>query len=67
MGALFILVTLILGGTLYLACPTFHDEDKDKLRVPKNFDDLKTLNVLLKKYRDIYPYRILISFICVYL
>ena len=45
----------------------WNSEDKDKLRIPKNFDDLKTLNTLLKKYRDIYPYRILISFICVYL
>lgn len=44
-----------------------NSEDKDKLRIPKNFDDLKTLNTLLKKYRNIYPYRILISFICVYL
>jgi hypothetical protein len=25
MGALFIVVTLILGGTLYLACPTLQE------------------------------------------
>ena len=44
-----------------------NSEDKDKLHIPKNFDDLKTLNTLLKKYRDIHPYRILVTFICVYL
>jgi hypothetical protein len=41
--------------------------DRDKLRIPKSFEQLKTLNDLLKKYRDIYPFRILICFIVTYL
>ena len=41
--------------------------DKDKLRIPKSFEQLKDLNDLLKKYRDIYPFQIFVCFVVTYL
>ena len=32
--------------------------DRPMLRIPKSFVQLQDLNTLLKKYRDVYPYRI---------
>jgi hypothetical protein len=42
-------------------------EDRKDLRIPKSFAQLQALNFLLKKYRDVYPYRIFICYITVYL
>lgn len=44
-----------------------NSEDRPLLRIPKSFQQLKELNGLLKKYRDIYPYRILVSYVTTYL
>ena len=41
--------------------------DRDKLRIPKSFEQLKDLNDLLKKYRDIYPFQIFVCFVVTYL
>ena len=41
--------------------------DKDKLRIPKSFEQLKDLNDRLKKYRDIYPFQIFVCFVVTYL
>ena len=41
--------------------------DRPLLRIPKSFAQLQDLNGLLKKYRDIYPYRILICYVITYL
>jgi uncharacterized membrane protein YdjX (TVP38/TMEM64 family) len=41
--------------------------DRPRLRIPKSFAQLQDLNGLLKKYRDIYPYRIVICYIITYL
>lgn len=41
--------------------------DRDKLRIPKSFDQLKDLNDLLKKYRDIYPVQIFVCFVVTYM
>jgi hypothetical protein len=46
---------------------TCHREDRPLLRIPKSFAQLQDLNYLLKKYRDIYPYRIFISYVLTYL
>ncbi|KAF8440288.1 hypothetical protein L210DRAFT_3539182 [Boletus edulis BED1] len=67
MAALFLLATLVLGGTLFLVLPTLEPDDRPFLRIPKSFDDLKALNGLLKKYRDIYPTRIVICYVITYL
>ncbi|KZT06117.1 oxalate transporter [Laetiporus sulphureus 93-53] len=67
MAAVFILSTAFLGGTLWFALPTLDEEDRPDLRVPKSFAQLQALNTLLKKYRDIYPYRIIICYVNTYL
>ncbi|KAF9234616.1 hypothetical protein BU15DRAFT_52414 [Melanogaster broomeanus] len=67
MAAVFIISSLLLGGTLWLALPTLQDDDRPLLRIPKSFEDLQALNGLLKKYRDIYPYRIVICYVITYL
>ncbi|KAH7884598.1 oxalate transporter [Phlebopus sp. FC_14] len=67
MAAVFVISSLVLGGTLWLAFPTLQEDDRPLLRIPKSFDDLQALNGLLKKYRDIYPYRIVICYVITYL
>lgn len=41
--------------------------DRPLLRIPKSFSQLQDLNGLLKKYRDIYPYRIVVCYVITYL
>ncbi|KAF5367439.1 hypothetical protein D9758_003806 [Tetrapyrgos nigripes] len=67
MACIFVLSTLLLGGTLWLALPTLEEQDRPLLRLPKSFQQLQELNGLLKKYRDIYPYRIVVCYIITYL
>ncbi|EGN98989.1 hypothetical protein SERLA73DRAFT_181761 [Serpula lacrymans var. lacrymans S7.3] len=67
MAAVFVISTAILGGTLWLALPTLDEDDRPLLRIPKSFAQLQALNSLLKKYRDIYPYRIVICYVVTYL
>nr|BAJ10704.1 oxalate transporter [Fomitopsis palustris] len=67
MAAIFVVSTLFLGGTLWLALPTLDEEDRPDLRIPKSFAQLQALNTLLKKYRDIYPYRIVVCYVTTYL
>lgn len=42
-------------------------EDRPHLKIPKSFLELQALNTLLKKYRDIYPYRIVVCYVTTYL
>ncbi|KAJ7931361.1 hypothetical protein B0H13DRAFT_2308528 [Mycena leptocephala] len=67
MVCIFLASTLLLGSILWLALPTLEEDDRPKLRVPKSFAQLQDLNGILKKYRDIYPYRIVICFVVTYL
>ncbi|KAF4614005.1 hypothetical protein D9613_007702 [Agrocybe pediades] len=67
MACIFALSTLLLGGILWAALPTLDEVDRPLLRIPKSFTQLKELNGLLKKYRDIYPYRIFICYVVTYL
>jgi len=66
-AAIFILSSLLLGGTLWIALPRVEEEDKPALRIPKSFAQLQALNTLLKKYRDIHPYRVVICYVVMYL
>ncbi|KAI9066115.1 hypothetical protein FKP32DRAFT_1610284 [Trametes sanguinea] len=66
MGAIFLVSTILLGGTLWLALPTLEEQDRPMLKIPKSFVELQALNTLLKKYRDIYPYRIVICYVITY-
>ncbi|KDQ24615.1 hypothetical protein PLEOSDRAFT_1094375 [Pleurotus ostreatus PC15] len=67
MAAIFVCGSLFLGGTLWLSLPPLEEADRDLLRIPKSFEQLQQLNFLLKKYRDIYPFRILVSYVITYL
>ncbi|CAL1715966.1 unnamed protein product [Somion occarium] len=67
MAVIFVVSTVVLGGTLWLALPQLEEVDRPDLKIPKSFAELQALNTLLKKYRDIYPYRIVISYIITYL
>ncbi|KAF9448606.1 hypothetical protein P691DRAFT_759739 [Macrolepiota fuliginosa MF-IS2] len=67
MACIFLISTVLLGGTLWLALPTLEAADRPMLRIPKSFAQLQDLNGLLKKYRDIYPYRIFICYVTTYL
>ncbi|CAE6519186.1 unnamed protein product [Rhizoctonia solani] len=64
---LFIVGSAVLGGTLWVALPTLDEADRPMLRIPKSFAQLQDLNTLLKKYRDVYPYRIFICYTITYL
>ncbi|KAJ1307346.1 hypothetical protein OPQ81_001452 [Rhizoctonia solani] len=64
---LFIVGSVVLGGTLWVALPTLEEADRPMLRIPKSFTQLQDLNTLLKKYRDVYPYRIFICYTITYL
>ena len=47
-------------------CSRILREDRTLLHIPKSFADLKDLNYLLKKYRDIYPFRVFLSYVLTY-
>ncbi|KAH9848388.1 hypothetical protein C2E23DRAFT_433883 [Lenzites betulinus] len=66
MAVIFFVSTVLLGGTLWLALPTLEEQDRPMLKIPKSFVELQALNTLLKKYRDIYPYRIVICYVITY-
>ncbi|KAG6873245.1 hypothetical protein C0995_001265 [Termitomyces sp. Mi166 len=59
MAAIFVVSSLILGVSLW--------DDRPRLRIPKSFAQLQDLNALLKKYRDIYPHRIVVCYVITYL
>ncbi|KAF9466459.1 hypothetical protein BDZ94DRAFT_1157726 [Collybia nuda] len=67
MACIFAVSSFILGGTLWLALPPLDEVDRPRLRIPKSFSQLQDLNGLLKKYRDIYPYRIVVCYVITYL
>ena len=45
---------------------SFQSEDRALLRIPKSFAHLQDLNYLLKKYRDIHPFRVFFSYVLTY-
>ncbi|KAJ6577231.1 hypothetical protein B0H19DRAFT_1118777 [Mycena capillaripes] len=67
MACVFLASTILLGSILWLALPTLEEDDRPKLRIPKSFEQLQDLNGILKKYRDIFPFRIFICFVVTYL
>jgi len=67
MAVIFLLSCIVLGGTLWISLPTLEPEDRPLLRITKSFSHLQDLNYLLKKYRDIYPFRVFISYVVTYL
>ncbi|KAI0059160.1 hypothetical protein BV25DRAFT_1829193, partial [Artomyces pyxidatus] len=66
MALIFVISSVVLGGTLWLALPPLDPDDRPLLRIPKSFAALQDLNYLLKKYRDIYPYRVVVCYVITY-
>ncbi|TEB09753.1 hypothetical protein FA13DRAFT_1768724 [Coprinellus micaceus] len=64
---------IIFNATLKMACifavstMFLGERDRHLLAIPKSFQQLQDLNFLLKKYRDIYPYRIFVCYVTTYL
>lgn len=67
LAVMMVVGTAFLGGVLWLALPTLEEADRPMLKIPKSFAELQALNLLLKKYRDIYPYRIVVCYVVTYL
>ena len=58
----------LLGELIRAHIPClFFRADRPHLKIPKSFAELQALNTLLKKYRDIYPYRIVVCYVTTYL
>ncbi|CBQ69866.1 conserved hypothetical protein [Sporisorium reilianum SRZ2] len=65
--ALFVVCSIGLAGTLWLALPVISPEDKAHLRIPRNFDDLQQLNTILQHYKSAHFYRVLLCWVVVYM
>ncbi|KZT56936.1 hypothetical protein CALCODRAFT_434934 [Calocera cornea HHB12733] len=67
LALVFVVSSLVLGGTLYFAMPPLDPADRPLLHLPKSFEDLKNLDYLLKKEKSMYPFRTILCFVVVYL
>ncbi|KAG6820312.1 hypothetical protein H0H93_002399 [Arthromyces matolae] len=67
MAAILAISTGFLSLALWVALPKLEDADRPRLAIPKSFAQLQDLNALLKKYRDIYPHRMVICYVIIYL
>ncbi|GAA6022652.1 hypothetical protein JCM8202_005035 [Rhodotorula sphaerocarpa] len=66
-GALLLAAVLGLYLTLKLALPPIDPEHRDKVHLPKSFDDLKELNEVLQVYSERNYYRVMGCWVAVYL
>ncbi|KAE8259780.1 hypothetical protein A4X13_0g787 [Tilletia indica] len=64
---LFIVCTLALVGTLWVALPEIDEKDRPYLKIPKSLADLKTLNDVLQHYKDENSARVLLCWFVVYM
>ncbi|GEM12722.1 SNARE associated Golgi protein, partial [Rhodotorula toruloides] len=64
-----ILLVSALGMYLVLkvTLPPIDEQDREKVKLPKSFEDLKELNEVLQVYRDRNYYRVMGCFVIVYL
>lgn len=67
LAILFVVCSIVMGGTLYVALPEVDEADKADLKIPKNFDQLKALNVILQRYKDENFGRVMLCWIVVYI
>ncbi|KAG8884760.1 hypothetical protein FRB97_003281 [Tulasnella sp. 331] len=67
LAALFVVGSVLMGGTLWLALPPLDEADRISAKIPKTFEELKALNTLVKKLKTIYPIRTVICFIVSFL
>ncbi|ORY86652.1 snare associated Golgi protein-domain-containing protein [Leucosporidium creatinivorum] len=66
-GALFLASLLALYILLKTLLPPIDDEHKDRVKLPKTFDELKGLNEVLQVYKSRHYYRVLGCYTTVYL
>ncbi|GAA5960492.1 hypothetical protein JCM3765_003654 [Sporobolomyces pararoseus] len=66
-GALLLISLLALYLLLKGLLPPIDDEHKDKVKLPKSFEDLKALNEVLQVYKDRNYWRVLGCYCTVYL
>ncbi|GAA5965862.1 hypothetical protein JCM8115_003030 [Rhodotorula mucilaginosa] len=66
-GAILLASVVGLYVTLKIALPPIDPQDRDKVHLPKSFDDLKELNEVLQVYSDRNYYRVMGCWVAVYL
>ncbi|KAK0544528.1 hypothetical protein OC846_006042 [Tilletia horrida] len=64
---LFVICTVLLVGTLWLALPKIDEKDRPFIKIPKSLEDLKALNEVLQHYRKKNNARVLLCWIVVYM
>ena len=65
-----VLFLFALGALVVLlqsALPPIDEQDRDKIKIPKKFEDLKDLNGVLQVYKERNYTRVMLSFVVVYL
>jgi hypothetical protein len=67
LSVLFALFSALVLGTFWFGMPKVEPEDRPALKLPRSFADLQGLNALLKKYKDLYPWRIMLCGVVAYL
>ncbi|KAL9935432.1 hypothetical protein V8E36_005780 [Tilletia maclaganii] len=64
---LFVLCSVALVGTLWIALPKIDEKDRPFLKIPKSLTDLKALNEVLQHYKDENNARVLLCWVVVYM
>ncbi|CAK9782374.1 unnamed protein product [Cutaneotrichosporon oleaginosum] len=67
LSVLFAVFSALVLGTFWFGMPKVEPEDRPALKLPRSFADLQGLNALLKKYKDLYPWRIMLCGVVAYL
>ncbi|BEI86927.1 hypothetical protein CcaverHIS002_0702730 [Cutaneotrichosporon cavernicola] len=67
LSILFAVFSALVLGTFWFGMPNVEPEDRPALKLPRSFADLQGLNALLKKYKDLYPWRIMLCGVVAYL
>ncbi|BGP42397.1 hypothetical protein JCM10450v2_006491 [Rhodotorula kratochvilovae] len=66
-GALLVVSVLILWAVLKGLLPPIDEADREKVKLPRSFDDLKSLNEVLQVYSECNYWRVMGCYIVVYL
>ncbi|PKI85286.1 hypothetical protein MVES1_000832 [Malassezia vespertilionis] len=66
-AVLFVGGTIVLSLALWLALPELDNGDREALRIPRSFEQLHTLNKVLKRYNEEHYTRVMLVFVCLYL
>ncbi|UZJ57497.1 hypothetical protein CBS101457_006817 [Exobasidium rhododendri] len=64
---LFIACATLLFVTLYFALPKIDDADRDDVKIPRSFEQLKALNAVLQRYKDEYFFRVMLCWVVIYM